>query len=122
MVDPGFLATLGGILALVGGTMGSVIGITKAARKLRSNLAAFCTFRMDPRSRLTELEPLATMPDHRKKGVAKAMLLEGIDRLYKYKPTLIYIGGAANTPGANALYESTGFIEKIAEHRWRRNI
>ena len=30
-VDPIFLATLGGVLALVGGTVGSVLGIAKAA-------------------------------------------------------------------------------------------
>ena len=76
-------------------------------------IAAFCTLRIDPKSRITQLEPLATHPDYRKMGIAKAMLNEGCRRLQKYNPSLLYIGGAANTPAACRLYDSVGFTEKF---------
>ena len=38
-IDPIFLATLGGVLALVGGTVGSVLGIAKAAAAGTATLA-----------------------------------------------------------------------------------
>ena len=81
------------------------------------DIAAFCTFRVDPNSRIAELEPLATDPDYRKLGLAKAILLEGLKRLQKHTPTLTHIGGAADNPGANRLYDSAGFTEK---HRWEK--
>ncbi|MCY3413418.1 MAG: GNAT family N-acetyltransferase [Candidatus Heimdallarchaeota archaeon] len=83
-------------------------------------IAAFCTFRVDPRSKIAELEPLGTLPSHRKKSLAQAVLFEGLNRLEKYKPVGLHIGGAADTPGANALYDKTGFTEKIADHRWMK--
>jgi V/A-type H+-transporting ATPase subunit K len=55
MVDPGFLATLGGVLALVGGTIGSVIGITKAAS------AGTATLSEDP-GQFRSVIVLASMP------------------------------------------------------------
>jgi mycothiol synthase len=84
--------------------------------------ASFCTFRMDPASRITNLEPIGTHPNHRKLGLAKALVFEGLRRAMIYNPALFYIGGAANTPGANRLYDSVGYTEKWAEHCWWKEI
>jgi GNAT superfamily N-acetyltransferase len=81
------------------------------------DIASFCTFRVDPPSRVTELEPMGTLPEYRGMGLAKAILAEGFRRLAKYEPTLLYIGGAADTPEANRLYEATGFTEAPSEVR-----
>ncbi len=86
------------------------------------DIAAFCTFRIDPESNIAELEPLATDPDYRKLGLAKAILQEGLMRLQKHKPALTHIGGAADNPGANRLYESMGFTEKHYFEKWEKNI
>jgi len=86
------------------------------------NIASFCTFRVDPPSRITELEPMGTHPDYRGLGLAKALLCEGFRRLKRYNPTLLYIGGAANTPAADRLYESVGFSEKNAYQYWSKTI
>jgi len=67
--------------------------------------ASFCTFRMDPVSRITSLEPMGTHPDYRGLGLAKMLILEGLKRAMKYSPTLFYIGGAADTSAANRLYD-----------------
>lgn len=83
--------------------------------------ASFCTFRMDPVSRITNLEPVGTHPDYRKLGLAKTLIFMGLKRAMKYNPTLFYVG-AANTPAANRLYNSVGYTEKFAEHCWRKKI
>lgn len=84
-------------------------------------IASFCTFRVDPESRITQLEPMGTLPEFRKLGLAKALLSEGFKRLEKYNPTLIYIGGAATNPAALRLYDSS-FPEKIDMHIWTKEI
>ena len=86
------------------------------------DIASFCTFRMDPPSRATELEPMGTLPDYRRMGLAKALLVEGFRRLVRYDPTLLYIGGAADTPEANRLYEVTGFTERYDYYYWWKMI
>ncbi len=83
--------------------------------------ASFCTFRMDPISRITNLEPVGTHPNHRRLGLAKALIFEGLKRATKYNPTLFYVGGA-NIPAANRLYDSVGYTEKLAEYCWSKEI
>lgn len=82
------------------------------------NFASVCTFRMDPASRITELEPMGTHPNYRRLGLGKALLAEGFRRLQKYKPSLLFIGGAADNPGANRLYDALGFTDKKTMHFW----
>ncbi|NHJ41080.1 MAG: GNAT family N-acetyltransferase [Asgard group archaeon] len=84
------------------------------------NFAAFCTIRFDPLSKIAELEPVGTHPNHRRLGLGKAVIIEGLKRLKKYKPISIVISGAANTIGANHLYDSLGFTDKIAINHWTK--
>ncbi len=86
------------------------------------SIASFCTFRMDPISKITNLEPMGTHPKYRKLGLAKGLISEGLRRAMKYNPTFFYIGGAANTSAANRLYDSVGFTEKLAEDSWYKEI
>jgi ribosomal protein S18 acetylase RimI-like enzyme len=81
-------------------------------------IASFCTFRLDSPSGITELEPMGTLPEYRGRGIAKALLCEGFKRLKKHDPTLLYIGGAADTQVANRLYEVTGFTDKYDYFFW----
>ena len=85
-------------------------------------IVSFCTFRLDPLSRVTELEPMGTLADYRSMGIGRALLCEGFRRLRKYKPSLLYIGGAADTPPANRLYELTGFTKRIDLYRWEKHL
>ena len=84
--------------------------------------ASFCTFRMDPISRVTNLEPVGTHPKHRRLGLARTLILKGLRRVLKHNPTLLYIGGAADTPAANRLYDSVGYTRRLAEHCWYKEI
>lgn len=86
------------------------------------NFAAFCTVRIDPVSRMAELEPVGTHPSYRKLGLAKSVICEGLRRLQKYHPSSMCILGAAASEAANRLYESVGFSEKTEVHLWRKCI
>lgn len=86
------------------------------------DIASFCTFRTDSVIKVTELEPMGTLPKYRKLGLAKALLYEGFTRLKSFDPPLVYIGGAADNPGANKLYESMGFDKKGTYYIWKKQI
>ena len=47
--------------------------------------AAFCTGRIDPVGKIAELEPVGAHPDHRKRGLARAVICECLKRLEIYK-------------------------------------
>ena len=87
-----------------------------------NNFAAFCTVRIDPLSKIAELEPVATHPDHRILGLAKAVICEGLKRLERYQPSTVVIFGAAPTEGARGLYESVGFVNKGTRHYWVKTV
>lgn len=86
------------------------------------SIASFCTFRIDPLSGITELEPMGTLPEYRRLGLAKALLSEGFKRLKEYNPTLLHIGGAPDTPEANRLYEVTGFTKAYNYIFWHKMV
>lgn len=85
-------------------------------------ISSFCTFRLDEPSGITELEPMGTLPAYRGLGIAKTILNEGFRRLASHNPTLLYIGGAANTPAANKLYEATGFTIRHDCYYWQKTL
>ena len=65
---------------------------------------------------------MATHPDYRGLGLAKALISDGMRRLKDYDPLLLYIDGAADNPAANRLYEATGFEKKGTHHYWSKMI
>ena len=85
-------------------------------------IVAFGTFRIDPISKITQLEPMGTHPDYRKLGLAKALIFEGLRRSMNHRASLFYIGGAAISPAANKLYDVTGFTEVLKQYVWYKEI
>ena len=83
--------------------------------------AAFTTVRIDPVSKLAELEPVGVHPDHRKLGLGKAIIFEGLRRLQKYNPEAIVILGAASSEAATKLYDSIGF-SRTDVHIWAKKV
>ncbi|MFW9913540.1 MAG: GNAT family N-acetyltransferase [Candidatus Thorarchaeota archaeon] len=86
------------------------------------NFAAFCTVRMDPLSGIAELEPVGTHPDHRKLGLGRAVICEGLRRVERYDPSAMVIIGAAPSEGARRLYESVGFVNEGPLHYWVKKL
>jgi mycothiol synthase len=64
-------------------------------------------------------EPVCTHPDHRQKGLARALMWEGMHRLRKLGATEATVDTGAMDP-ANRLYDSVGFPEIHAGYIWRR--
>ena len=85
------------------------------------SFAAFATGRMDPISKLAELEPVGVHPDHRRKQLGKAVCLECIRVLQNHGAKAIVILGAASTEGATHLYDSLGF-NRTNVHVWVKEI
>jgi predicted N-acetyltransferase YhbS len=60
------------------------------------------------------VEPVATDPDHRRRGLASACVLEGIRRCGELGATIAYVG--TDKP----LYLSLGFRPQFVARRWRK--
>ena len=68
------------------------------------SVASFCTAWFDDVSRTAYLEPVATVPAHRKRGLGKAVILEALHRLKRMGCKVAFVGGYSER--ANALYFS----------------
>jgi len=64
-------------------------------------------------------EPVCTHPDHRQKGLARALMWEGMHRLKALGATEVTVGTGDMVP-ANRLYESVGFPEAYKGYHWRK--
>ena len=63
-----------------------------AVRAPGENFAAFCGMFYQPDGKFAYVEPVATDPDHRRKGLGKAAVLEGIRRCAALGATVAYVG------------------------------
>jgi mycothiol synthase len=68
------------------------------------SIASFCTIWFDDVTRTAYFEPVATVPAHRKRGLGKALLVEGLHRLKRMGCKVAFVGGYSQA--ANALYFS----------------
>jgi mycothiol synthase len=67
-------------------------------------IAAFCTLWFDDVTRSAYVEPVATVPAHRRRGLARALLFDGLRRAQRLGATLATVGGSSEA--ANGLYRS----------------
>ncbi|MBI5962308.1 MAG: GNAT family N-acetyltransferase [Chloroflexi bacterium] len=66
------------------------------------SIASFCTIWFDDVTRTAYIEPVATVPAHQRKGLGKAVILEGLHRLKRMGCKVAFVGGYSQP--ANALY------------------
>jgi mycothiol synthase len=81
--------------------------------------AAFCSIWFDEFNRTGTFEPVGTHPDHRRRGLAKAVMCEGLRQLKELGATVAFVGTGYDAP-ANRLYESVGFTEVDVVDRWQK--
>lgn len=67
-------------------------------------VAAFATLWFDDATRTVLVEPVATVPEHQRKGLARACITEGLRRAQKLGAVRAFVGGYE--PGPDALYSS----------------
>lgn len=72
-------------------------------------VAAFCICWLDLVNKVGELEPVGTRPRFQKKGVGKAVVLEGLRRLKWYGARTALVLAEGGNRASNRLYESVGF-------------
>jgi mycothiol synthase len=70
-------------------------------------LAAFCTVWLDDVTRRAIFEPAGTHPDHRRRGLGKAVMSEGLHCAQRLGATLASVSSYSRA--AHALYEAMGF-------------
>jgi mycothiol synthase len=68
------------------------------------DIAAFCTIWFDDVTRSAYFEPVAAVPAHRRRGLSRALMTEGLRRLQRLGATTAFVGGYSDA--ANALYRS----------------
>jgi mycothiol synthase len=67
-------------------------------------IASFCTLWYDDVTRSAYVEPVATVPEHLRRGLARATITEGLRRVRQLGATRAFVGGYE--PAPNALYAS----------------
>lgn len=72
-------------------------------------VVSFCTVWFDDVTRAGAFEPVGTVPEHQRRGLAKAVMCEGLRRLRRLGATRAYVG--SYSPGAHSTYASLGFTE-----------
>jgi mycothiol synthase len=82
-------------------------------------LAALVGVTYDALNRRGIFEPVCTHPDHRRRGLAQALMFEGLHRLKALGATDVYVG-TGDAVAANALYESVGFTEAYHGYIWQK--
>ncbi len=79
-------------------------------------LAAFSTLWFDDATRTAAFEPVGTHPDHQRRGLGKAVMVEGLRRAARLGATLSVVSSYSEAAGA--LYASLGFAEYDLSLPW----
>ncbi|MGZ6373030.1 MAG: GNAT family N-acetyltransferase [Candidatus Limnocylindria bacterium] len=80
------------------------------------SLAAFAMAWWDPLARMGEFEPVGTHPEHRRRGLGRALIGAGLRRYRDLGAGLVQVYAMADNPAAEALYQDGGFVRR----RYRR--
>lgn len=83
------------------------------------SFAAYVGIPYDEPNRLGIFEPVCTHPDHRRHGLARALMVEGLHRLKALGAVDVMVGTGDMIP-ANRLYDSLGFTETCKGYTWRK--
>jgi mycothiol synthase len=81
--------------------------------------AAYVGIPYDEANRLGIFEPVCTHPDHLRRGLARALMTEGLLRLWKIGAQEAIVG-TGDMEAANGLYTSMGFTEAYRFWIWRK--
>lgn len=71
-------------------------------------IGAFCQGWLDPANKVGEFEPVGTRPSHQRRGLAQAVLLEGLRRMKALGMETAFVCTEHDNP-AQKLYEAVGF-------------
>ncbi len=82
------------------------------------SLAAFAMAWWDPVARVGEFEPVGTHPDHRRRGLGRALLNHGLRRYRDLGAGLVQVYSMSDNAASEGLYQAVGFVRR----RYRRHL
>jgi GNAT superfamily N-acetyltransferase len=85
------------------------------------SFAAYVAMPYEEPNREGIFEPVCTHPDHRQKGLAKALMIEALHRVRALGAATATVETGDMAP-ANALYDSIGFSEVYYGYTWRKTL
>jgi ribosomal protein S18 acetylase RimI-like enzyme len=85
------------------------------------SFAAHVGLTLDEANRHGIVEPVCTHPEHRRHGLARALILEGMRRLGDLGARTCDVE-TGDMAAANALYRSLPFREELGGHAWTRDL
>ncbi|HEX2863391.1 MAG TPA: GNAT family N-acetyltransferase, partial [Deinococcales bacterium] len=90
-----------------------------AVDEATGTVAAFATLWLDREDGLTEFEPVGTRPAHRRRGLARQLMLEAARRAGPLGATTLSVDGWSGSEAACGLYRGVGLKEtrRIARYR-----
>ncbi len=83
---------------------------------INGEIAAFTTAWYDEVTKTGAFEPVGAQPQHQHKGLAKALLTEGLRRMQKLGVVMAYV--SSYETAAHAAYESVGFKQYDLSEMW----
>lgn len=89
------------------------------AEKSDGSFAAYVGGTHDERNRRGIIEPVCTDPRHRRRGLARALILEMLQRFRDIGVTDVFVD-TGDDEAANEFYESAGFTEAYHGNFWRK--
>jgi len=82
------------------------------------SLAAFALGWFEPDGRVAEFEPVGTHPDHRRMGLAAALIAAGLARFFEKGARIVQVYADAGEVAAEGLYGSVGFRRRAFHQRF----
>jgi predicted N-acetyltransferase YhbS len=83
--------------------------------------AAFALVWFDEANRLGVFEPVGTAVDHQRRGLGRAVMVEGLRRLAGLGARVACVQTGVDEEPARRLYQATGFIELDRCYAWARS-
>jgi predicted N-acetyltransferase YhbS len=88
--------------------------------KNRGTIVSLCTIWKDLRNELGYFEPVATHPEHQRRGLGRAVLNEGMRRLKERNVKTAYVGSAGDW--RRSFYRAVGFAESVLCNPWAKRL
>ncbi len=82
--------------------------------------AAYCLVWFDAVNKIGVFEPVGCHSAHRRKGLAKAVMFEGLRRLQALGAERAFVNTLRGEPAANTLYKSVGFERIDDNEQWKK--
>jgi GNAT superfamily N-acetyltransferase len=87
-----------------------------------TELASGCTCWFDDVGNYGEFQPVSTKEEHRRKGLASAVMIRAMENLRRYGPDRVLVWTSKDLTRAVRLYQSLGFSITHEDRGWRRSV